>query len=71
MAKSKFSRSERTAYNSGMGYAVAYSKKGIKFQKRPELRKSFSAGFNKGLEMITSNPENYPNLKRKTRNKKG
>ena len=60
----KFSRAERQAYNSGMGYAVGFQKKGINFSK-PKLRKSFAAGFKKGNEMMGRTPDKYPKLKRK------
>ncbi len=67
--KSKFSRAERQAYHSGKGYAVAHAKKGINFSK-PEIRKSFAAGYAKGNQMIAKNPLKYPPLPKKTRAKK-
>ena len=67
--KTRFSRSERQAYLSGMGYAVAHKKKGINFS-RPALRKSFAAGYKKGLERVEQNPLKYPTLPPKKRSKK-
>ena len=67
--KSKFSRAERQAYSSGMGYAVGHAKKGINFSK-PEVRESFRKGFNKGKAMMERNPLKYPSLPKKTRSKK-
>lgn len=71
MAKvqSRFSRAERQAYISGMGYAVAHKKKGINFSK-PTLRRSFAAGYDKGLERIKLNPAKYPALAPKKRSTK-
>ena len=67
--KKKFSRAERQAYHSGMGYAVAHKKKGINFSK-PELRRNFAAGYAKGLERIERNPLKYPGLPPKKRSTK-
>ena len=64
----KFSRAEMSAYESGKGYAVAMSKKGINF-KKPGLKQSFANGFKKGLAMLRHSPEKYPNLKRKSKKK--
>ena len=71
MAKTqtRFSRAERQAYISGMGYAVAHKKKGIKFNK-PSLRRNFAAGYAKGLERIERNPAKYPALAPKKRSSK-
>ena len=68
--KTKFSRAERQAYQSGKGYAVAHAKKGINFAK-PELRASFAKGYAKGKQMIAKNPLKYPALPKKSRSKKG
>ena len=65
--KSKFSRAERQAYHSGMGYAVAHAKKGINFAK-PELRRNFAAGYARGMERIERNPLKYPPLPPRKRN---
>lgn len=69
--KSRFSRAERQAYHSGMGYAVAHAKKGINFSK-PELRRNFAAGYARGMERIERNPLKYPALppKKRTSRKK-
>ena len=66
----KFSRAEMSAYESGKGYAVAMSKKGINF-KKPGLKQAFAKGFKKGLAMLRHSPSKYPNLKRKSKKKKG
>ena len=68
--KTKFSRAERQAYQSGKGYAVAHAKKGINFAN-PELRASFAKGYAKGKQLIEKNPLKYPALPKKTRKKKG
>ena len=67
--QSRFSRAERQAYMSGMGYAVGHKKKGINFSK-PSLRRSFAAGYAKGLERIERNPLKYPALPPKKRTTK-
>ena len=67
--KNKYSRAERQAYQSGKGYAVAYAKKGINFEK-PNLRASFAKGFAKGKQIIAQNPLKYPPLPKKSRKKK-
>ena len=66
----KFSRAEMSAFESGKGYAVAMQKKGINF-KKPGLKQAFANGFKKGLAMLRHSPEKYPNLKRKSKKKKG
>ena len=66
---SRFTRAERQAYYSGMGYAVAYSKKGINFEK-PSLRRNFSAGYAQGMERIKRNPLKYAPLPPKKRSSK-
>ena len=70
MAKRQYSRAETSAFESGKGYAVATSKKGINF-KMPNLKKAFANGFKKGLAMLRHSPAKYPNLKRKSKIKKG
>ena len=64
--KSKFTRAERQAYQSGKGYAVAHAKKGINFAQ-PKLRASFAKGFAKGNEIIAKNPLKYPPLPKKNK----
>ena len=66
----KFSRAEMSAYESGKGYAVAMQKKGINF-KKPGLKQAFANGFKKGLAMLRHSPSKSPNLKRKSKKKKG
>ncbi len=68
--KSKYTSSQRSAYNSGKGYAVGHKKRGINFSK-PELKKAFAEGYKKGVQMMTKNPLKYPLLpkKRKTTKK--
>lgn len=68
--KSKFTPSQRQAYNSGMGYRVAYDKRGIEFSK-PELRDSFRKGYTKAGKMMAKTPAKYPKLKRKTTKNNG
>ena len=70
--KTNYSRAERQAYISGMGYAIGHQKRGINFAK-PELKQSFRKGYNKGLARIDRNPLKYPALppkKRSTKKKK-
>ena len=65
--KSKFSSNQRTAYNSGKGYAVAYEGKKIEF-KSSDLKESFMAGFRAGRSAVQKSPKKYPNnpnIKRK------
>ena len=73
--KSKYTRAQKRAYYSGMGYATAYSGKAIHFDK-PENRESFEAGWKQGKAMARQNPTKYPPLAskptaaRKSRKKK-
>ena len=69
MAKKNYTRAERQAYISGMGYAIGHAKKGINFSK-PGLRRNFAAGYAKGLERIKRNPLKYPPLPPKKRSTK-
>ena len=72
MARKNYTRAERQAYISGIGYAIGHQKKGINFSK-PGLRRNFAAGYAKGLERIKRNPLKYPPLppkKRSTKKKK-
>ena len=68
MAKRRYSRGEVSAYESGKGYAIARSKKGINFKMR-KLRAAFEKGFKRGLAMLRHDPSKYPNLKRKRKKK--
>lgn len=72
--KTRFSRAQRAAYESGKGYAVAHSGKQIDFAK-PEVKESFAAGFRKGKQMMKRNPLKYADLpkpkKTRTKKKKG
>lgn len=57
--KSKYTRAQKRAYYSGMGYATAYHNKAIKFDT-PENRSSFEAGWKQGTAMARSKPDKYP-----------
>ena len=68
--KSKYTRAQKRAYYSGMGYATAYHNKAIKFDT-PENRSSFEAGWKQGTAMARSKPDKYPPLTaKKSRGKK-
>ena len=71
MAKSNFNRAQRTAFYSGMGYAVAHAGKRVDFSKskNPSNRANFLAGYNRGLTMMARNPEKYPAKFRKKKKK--
>ena len=69
MAKKNYTRAERQAYISGMGYAIGHKRKGINFS-RPELRRNFAQGYQKGLERIKRKPLKYAPLPSKKRSKK-
>ena len=61
MAQSKYTRAQRQAYYSGMGYSTAYSGKEIKFDN-PENKASFNAGWKAGKKMVEKSPSKYPPL---------
>lgn len=68
--KSKYTRAQKRAYYSGMGYATAYHNKAINFET-PENRSSFEAGWKQGTAMARSKPDKYPPLTaKKSRGKK-
>lgn len=59
MAKTKYTRAQRKAYYSGMGYACAANGKAINF-KSEENKQSFYAGWGVGKKKIAANAERYP-----------
>lgn len=59
MAKSKYTRAQRKAYYSGMGYACAANGKAINF-KSEENKQSFYAGWGAGKKKIAANADRYP-----------
>lgn len=59
MAKSKYTRAQRKAYYSGMGYACAAYGKAINF-KSEENKQSFYAGWGAGKKKIAANADRYP-----------
>lgn len=61
--KSKYTKSQKIAYYSGMGYRVSHEGRGINF-KKPHLRKNFSAGYDKAGSMMLKNPNTYPMKKK-------
>ncbi|MGN1051888.1 MAG: hypothetical protein ACI4SH_00700 [Candidatus Scatosoma sp.] len=67
--KSNYTRAQKRAYYSGMGYATAYHKKAIKFAK-PENRESFEAGWKQGTAMAKQTPDKYPPLQTKKKTAK-
>lgn len=56
--KPKYTKSEKMAYNSGMGYALAMDGKGINFDT-PKMRESFNAGYKYGRKLAQKNPKKY------------
>lgn len=66
---SNYTRAQKRAYYSGMGYATAYHKKAIKFAK-PENRASFEAGWKQGTAMAKQTPDKYPPLQPKKKTAK-
>ena len=58
--KSKYTRAQKVAYNSGMGYRVAHEGKRVTFTRNPALRDNFLQGYNRAGEMIKRNPGRYP-----------
>ena len=70
--KKQFSRAERVAYYSGMGYAVSHAGRRVDFAKtkNPSNRNDFLAGYNHGLAMMARNPGKYPRKLRKKRTTK-
>ena len=68
--KSKYTRAQKRAYYSGMGYATAYHNKQINFAT-PENKESFKAGYKQGVAMAKQTPDKYPPLTaKKSRGKK-
>lgn len=61
MAKTKYTRAQKQAYYSGMGYSTAYSGKEINFDN-PENMQSFKAGYRAGKKKVEKNPSKYPPL---------
>lgn len=57
--KSKYTRSQRKAYYSGMGYRAARMGKQIPF-KNQQNKESFRAGFQAALDVV----KKYPDLKK-------
>ena len=60
----QFTRAQKRAYHSGMGYAVSFYGRGIHFQD-PSLKKSFAAGYNSGIEKMRRKPAKYPKISAK------
>ena len=60
--KSKYTRNQQKAFNSGRGYAVAHKGKRINF-KSAELKESFVAGYRVGVKSVKNSPNKYSNLK--------
>lgn len=59
--KSRYSRAERRAYESGKGYRVARENRGINF-KNPKNRASFQAGYAAAGKSLKKNSSKYPKL---------
>lgn len=53
--KSNYTRAQKRAYYSGMGYATAYHNKQINFAT-PENKESFKAGYKQGVAMAKQTP---------------
>lgn len=62
--KSKYTRAQKRAYYSGIGYATASRKKGINFDN-PENEASFKAGLKQGVAMLSRTPDKYPPIAEK------
>ena len=62
--KSKYTRAQKRAYYSGMGFATASRKKGINFDN-PENEASFKAGLKQGVAMLSRTPDKYPPIAEK------
>ena len=56
MAKTKYTRAQKQAYYSGMGYSTAYSGKEINFDN-PENMQSFKAGYRAGKKKVEKKVE--------------
>ena len=63
-SKSKYTRAQKRAYYSGMGFATASRKKGINFDN-PENEASFKAGLKQGVAMLSRTPDKYPPIAEK------
>ena len=64
--KSKYSQQQKNAYNSGMGFSVAWHGKKIKFDSN-DMQNSFMAGFKAGTQKIARSPKKYPDNPRAKR----
>lgn len=58
--KPKYTKEQKLAFDTGMGYAVANKGKKINFSK-PQNKASFDAGYKRGCEIVKKNPSKYPN----------
>ena len=67
--KSKYTRAQKRAYYSGMGYATAYHNKQINFATS-ENKESFKAGYKQGVAMAKQTPDKYPPLEPKKKTAK-
>ena len=59
--KSKYTKNQRNAYHSGMGYSIAHKGKKIEFSS-DDMRESFMAGYKAGVGKLKKSPKKYPNL---------
>ena len=60
--KKKYTKGQRNAYQSGMGYSIAHKGKKIAFSSE-EMKESFMAGYRAGTAKIKKSPKKYPDLK--------
>ena len=60
--KSRFTKAQNAAYNSGKGYSIARNGRKINFSS-DDLKNSFLAGYQAGSEKIKASPKKYPKLK--------
>ena len=58
--KSKYTRSQKIAYYSGMGYGVSHQGRRVTFKRNPELRNNFRKGYNHGINLTIKYPDRYP-----------
>lgn len=58
----RYSKNQRQAYYSGMGYSVGYKNRKINFRS-DTLKQSFREGYAAGIRSQRKSPDKYPKLK--------
>lgn len=57
--KPKYTKSEKMAFDSGLGFGVAVAGRTIVFDSKKSAE-SFAAGVKRGMAIVNNNPQKYP-----------